>query len=100
MHRTIRVLRIVLPIAFVGFIALIVLNWTKSKNRRDEHAFGQPVVSDKRPKSDTPRALALAFEDTQTVGGRIVSRIRAGKVISFSSGWNTLENVQLTIYRP
>lgn len=100
MHRTIRVLRIVLPIAFVGFILLIVLNWTKSKSRRDDHALGEPVVSDKRPKSDTPRALALEFEDTQTVGGRIVSRIRAGRVVSFSSGWNTLENVQLTIFRP
>jgi lipopolysaccharide export system protein LptA len=40
------------------------------------------------------------FEDTQSIGGRIASHIRADRVVAYNSGWNTLENVHLTIYRP
>jgi LPS export ABC transporter protein LptC len=93
----IKVLRVVLPIIFVGFIAVIVASWSRDKPRHDQ-PISQPVLSTARPQ-DKPRLESHTFEDTQTIAGRVASRIRAERVVSFASGWNTLENVQLTIYR-
>lgn len=98
MQQTIKVLRYALPIAFIAFIAVIIVSW----NRRGGPIGSEPatpVVSDLRPH-DIAQADAIAFEDTQTIGGRVVSRIRAARVVAFKSGWNTLEGVELTIFRP
>jgi LPS export ABC transporter protein LptC len=98
MQRTVRILRIALPLVFVGFIALLVVNWNRSAFRRTEDP-SAPVTSTQRPQ-DNPQVEAVAFEDTQTIGGRVVSRIRAARVVGFESGWTTLENAQIIIYRP
>jgi len=98
-QRTIRILRVALPIALVAFIAVIVLNWRASRRVRDR-APATGVTSSMRP-FDIPGSEAKSFEDTQTIGGRVVSRIRARRVVAFvKSGWNTLEGVELTIFRP
>jgi lipopolysaccharide transport protein LptA len=97
MQRTIRVLRIALPIAFVAFVLLIVLNWNEAAGiRRSKPA--APVKSEQRP-ADNPLAESTAFEDVQTIGGRVVSRISAQRVVAFESGWTTLEGVKMTLYR-
>ena len=98
MQRTIRILRVALPLVFIGFVLVIVLSWQRGKPKRDK-AGAQPVTSTMRP-TDKPQILSTTFEDTQTVNGRMVSHIRAERVVAFQSGWNTLENVQMTIYRP
>lgn len=98
MQRTIRVLRIALPILFLAFVAVLVLNWNRGAGPRAKQP-SVPVTSTQRP-SDRPMGEAIAFEDTQTIGGRVVSRIRAQRVVPFESGWTTLEGVQLTIFRP
>jgi LPS export ABC transporter protein LptC len=97
-QRTIRILRVALPLVFIAFIAVIAVNWRRGKPHKDK-AGTQPVTSTMRP-NDKPAMTSITFEDTQTVNGRIASRIRAERVIAFQSGWNTLENVQMTIYRP
>lgn len=97
MQRTIRALRIALPIAILGFILLIVFSWTATKTRRAP-APAEPVTSTQRPE-DRPLVEGKSFEDVQTIGGRVVSRIRANRVVSFESGWTTLEGVQLTLFR-
>ncbi|HET7704851.1 MAG TPA: LPS export ABC transporter periplasmic protein LptC [Thermoanaerobaculia bacterium] len=97
MTRTVRVLRVALPIAFVAFVGLLVLSWNRSDTRRD-NGDANPVTSTQRPE-DKPQAEAIKFEDVQTIGGRVVSRIRATRVVGFESGWSTLEGVHLTIYR-
>ena len=97
MQRTIRVLRIALPILFVAFIALIALNWNRAAGRKPGKP-GEPVTSTQRP-DDEPIAASTAFEDVQTIGGRVVSRISAARVVAFESGWTTLEGVKLTLYR-
>ena len=98
MQRTIRILRVALPIVFIGFVIVIALNWRRGKPHKDK-AGAVPVTSTIRP-TDTASIESKTFEDTQTVNGRIASRIRAQRVVAFQSGWNTLENVQMTIYRP
>jgi lipopolysaccharide transport protein LptA len=97
MQRTIRVLRIALPIAILGFILLIVFNWTATQ-RKGGSGQTEGVTSTQRPE-DTAIVEGRAFEDVQTIGGRVVSRIRANRVVSFSSGWTTLEGVELTLFR-
>lgn len=97
MQRTIKILRAALLIALVAFAVFIVRNWT-TRVRPPKDAV-DPIRSTQRP-DDKPQLQAIAFEDTQTVGDRVVSRIRANRVVVFTSGWNTLEGVQLTIYRP
>ncbi|HET7434148.1 MAG TPA: LPS export ABC transporter periplasmic protein LptC, partial [Thermoanaerobaculia bacterium] len=92
-----RFLRIALPVAFVAFIAVIAINWNRTKIRRDKAAT-QPVVGTR--SGETPQGEAKQFDDTQTIGGRVVSRIRAKRVVSYTSNWTTLEDVQLTIFRP
>jgi lipopolysaccharide export system protein LptA len=97
-QRTIRILRVALPLLFIAFIAVIAVNWRRGKPHKDK-AGTVPVTSTMRP-NDKPAILSVTFEDTQTVNGRIASKIRAERVVAFQSGWNTLENVQMTIYRP
>ena len=99
MQRTIRFLRVALPIAFFGFILLIALSWNRARITKDK-AITQPVTSTIRPDEKSPNIESKSFEDTQTIAGRVASRIRAKRVVAFQSGWNTLEGVQLTIYRP
>ena len=97
MQRTVRVLRIALPILILAFVAFIVLKWNPSGGRRPPKP-GQAVKSDQRPQ-DKPLAQSTAFEDVQTIGGRVVSRISAARVVAFESGWTTLEGVKMTLYR-
>jgi lipopolysaccharide export system protein LptA len=97
-QRTIRILRVALPVVFIAFIAVIAVNWRRGKPHKDKGGT-QPVTSTMRP-NDKPAMTSITFEDTQTVNGRVASRIRAERVVAFQSGWNTLENVQMTIYRP
>jgi LPS export ABC transporter protein LptC/lipopolysaccharide transport protein LptA len=97
MQRTVRALRIALPIAILAFILVIVFSWTASKNKRGT-AQVEPVTSTQRPE-DRPLVEGKSFEDVQTIGGRVVSRIRANRVVSFESGWTTLEGVELTLFR-
>ncbi len=98
MQRTIRILRVALPLVFIGFVLVIALSWTRGKPKRDK-AGTIPVTSTIRPV-DKPAIVSTTFEDTQTINGRLASHIRAERVVAFQSGWNTLENVQMTIYRP
>jgi LPS export ABC transporter protein LptC/lipopolysaccharide transport protein LptA len=98
-QRTIRILRVALPIAFFGFILLIALSWNRARITKDR-AITQPVTSTIRPNEKSPNIESKSFEDTQTIAGRVASRIRAKRVVAFQSGWNTLEGVHLTIFRP
>jgi len=95
MQRTIRILRIALPIVFIAFIAVIALSWTRS-SRQAEKAQTQPIAV---ARPEAPRAESKGFEDTQSIGGRVVSHIVATRVVAYKSAWNTLENVRLTLYR-
>jgi hypothetical protein len=97
-QRTIRTLRVALPLVFFGFILLIALSWHRGKTQNDR-TNASPVTSTLRPV-DKPTIVSTTFEDTQTINGRLAAHIRAQRVIAFQSGWNTLENVQMTIYRP
>jgi lipopolysaccharide transport protein LptA len=97
MQRTVRVLRIALPIVFIAFVAFIVISWNRSGGRLGRTKV-DPVTSTVRP-DDEAELEARAFRDVQTVGGRVVSEIVAARVVSFASGWTTLEGVKLTLYR-
>ena len=97
MQRTVRVLKIALPILIVAFIALIAFSWNRNRITGGRTK-NDPVTSTQRPE-DKARAEGMAFDDVQTIGGRVVSRIRARRVVSFESGWSTLEEAYLTIYR-
>jgi LPS export ABC transporter protein LptC/lipopolysaccharide transport protein LptA len=97
-QRTVRVLRVALPIVFFAFIIVIAITWRHGKPRRDKST-NQPVTSTIRPV-DKPQIESKKFEDTQTVGGKVVAHIVAERVVAFQSGWNTLENVRLTLFRP
>ncbi len=96
MQRTIRALRIALPIVFVAFIALIVVSWNRSVRK---NSVPNPAVTSTMRPEDTPLAEFKAFSDVQTIGGRVVSRISADRVVPFKSGWSTLEGVKLILYR-
>lgn len=98
MQRSVRVLRVALPVIFFAFIIVIAITWRHGKPRRDKST-NQPVTSTIRP-SDTAAIESKRFEDTQTVGGKVVAHIVAERVVAFQSGWNTLENVKMTLYRP
>jgi lipopolysaccharide export system protein LptA len=97
MQRTVRVLRIALPIAFIAFVAVLYVNWDRSRSPRKRQP-ADAVTSTQRP-GDDPQAEARAFRDVQTIGGRVVSEIVAARVVAFKSGWTTLEGVTLTLYR-
>lgn len=98
MQRTIRILRVALPAAFFGFVLLIALSWNRARTQK-EGSTNEPVTSTIRP-IDKPQIESKTFEDTQTIAGRVAAHIRAERVVAFQSGWNTLESVQLTIFRP
>jgi lipopolysaccharide transport protein LptA/LPS export ABC transporter protein LptC len=97
MQRTIRVLRFALPIAFLAFVAVLYRSWNPGKGRIPQQPL-EAVTSTQRP-GDRPEIEAKAFRDVQTIGGRVVSEIIATRVVSFRSGWTTLEGVTLTLYR-
>jgi lipopolysaccharide transport protein LptA len=97
MQRTVRVLRIALPIAFLAFVGLIVFSWNKLASPAPRPP-SEAVTSTQRPH-DEPLAEGRAFRDVQTIGGRVVSEIVATRVVAFESGWTTLEGVTLTLYR-
>ncbi|HVE69914.1 MAG TPA: LPS export ABC transporter periplasmic protein LptC [Thermoanaerobaculia bacterium] len=97
MQRTVRVLRIALPILFLIFVGIIVVSWNRGRGAAPRKP-GEPVTSELR-KNDKPLAQSTAFEDVQTIGGRVVSRISATRVVAFQSGWTTLEGVKLILYR-
>lgn len=96
MQRTVKVLRIALPILILAFIGFIAISY-RSTVHRDKPA-AENVTSTQRPH-DIAQGEGKSFEDVQTIGGRVVSRIRAERVVAFQSGWTTLENVALTLYR-
>jgi len=98
MQRTVRILRIALPIAFFAFILLIVLSWSRRRSPREATGSSDPVKITRT--GEKPQAESKQFEDTQTIAGRVVSRIRARRVVAYTSNWNTLEDVAMTIYRP
>src|SRR3954471_6764552 len=98
MQQTIRTLRIVLPIAFLVFLLIIVLSWRRGGTPAKDRPKAEPVAST-RPAKEKPQIESKQFEDTQSVGGRTVAYIRAKHVINYSSNWNTLEDVELKIYR-
>lgn len=97
MQRTIKLLKIALPIAIAAFILTLVLEFKRNVVQRTGPE--KPVTSDIRPQ-DKPTAVGMTFRDVQTIGGRVVSEIVARRVISFESNWTTLEDVRMTIYRP
>lgn len=97
MQRTVRILRIALPVVIVAFVALLAFSWNATGGRQQKPP-SDAVTSTQRP-DDNPLVEAKAFRDTQTIGGRVVSEIVATRVVSFESGWTTLEGVTLTIYR-
>ncbi|HEX3109770.1 MAG TPA: LPS export ABC transporter periplasmic protein LptC [Thermoanaerobaculia bacterium] len=98
MQRTVRVLRIALPILFVGFVLLIIFSWSHRHAPLDSNTAGEQVPITRQ--GEKPQVYSKQFEDTQTIAGRVVSRIRATRVVAYTSNWNTLEDVALTIYRP
>ncbi len=97
MQRTVRALRIALPILFIAFIVVLYVSWDVSRSPK-KRIPPEAVTSTQRPEDD-PQAEARAFRDVQTIGGRVVSEIVAERVVSFKSGWTTLEGVTLTLYR-
>ena len=99
MQRTVRILNILLPILFVGFIGVIALNWRKTHSNAPKNPI-DPPTSNLRPPTDKTMLESKTFEDTQTVAGKVVMHIKATRLVSFQSGWNTLEDATLTIYRP
>jgi len=97
MQRTIRILRIALPIAFFAFVVLLVLSWQRGKVKRPKQP-NEPLAG--TITGQKVQVLFNGFEDTQTVGGRVVMRVKAARVVAYTGDWNTLESVDLTIYRP
>lgn len=95
MHRLVKALRLIIPILLLVFIAVVVASYTR-RPRTEKKA--EPFSSPLR-KGDKPLLVATTFEDTQSIGGRIVSRIRARRTVGFASGFYTLEGVELTIFR-
>lgn len=95
MTPAVRILRVALPIIFVGFVVLIVLSFTANE-RKDEES-GEPAAGLRR--NERPQRIGEQFEGVQTIGGRTVLRIKAQRTVGFESGWYTLEDVELTVYR-
>lgn len=95
MHPLVRFLRIALPVVFVGFVILIVVSFTRAQFP-DRKSDAEPVIGI-RP-GDNPSLVMKSFEDTHSIGGRLVSRIRATRTIGFESGWFALESVELALF--
>jgi lipopolysaccharide transport protein LptA len=98
MSPAVKFLRIALPIAFLAFVIIIVISFT-GRPRRVQQRQGEAVNIAPRTSTDKAKLVADAFEDTQTIGGRVTLKISAKKFIGFVSGWNRLEDVHLTVYR-
>ncbi|HVT03712.1 MAG TPA: LPS export ABC transporter periplasmic protein LptC, partial [Thermoanaerobaculia bacterium] len=96
MQRTVKTLRILLPIAFVAFIVLIGISY-KKHGKPPRTTTDQPVKSPIRPGK--PQMVLETFDDTQTIGGKMALHIKARRTIGLENGWYTLEDVHLTIYR-
>jgi len=97
MQRTIRILKVVLPIVIVGFIAYLVLSFNRAATPRRNNP-GDTETSGR--SNDKPIIKSVKFRDVQTIGGRVVMEIIAEKVVAYESRWTTLEGVRMTIYRP
>lgn len=96
MQRKIKLLRGIVLVLFLGFVSLIALCYSSTSRR--ERLVSEPVAPAHR-ENDRPQLISEEFEDTQTIGGRIVSRIRARRTTQYKSGWYLLENVHVSIYR-
>ena len=97
MHKTVQTLRLVLPIAFLVFLIVLIFNYT-SRELEDQEP-SAPIDAVSPIGEDPARVIAYEFDDTHSIGGRVLSRILAEKTVGFESGWYTLEGVQLDIYR-
>jgi len=95
MHPLVRFLRVALPVAFVGFVILIIVSFTRAQFP-DRKSDPGPITGIR--ENDNPSLVMDAFEDTHSIGGRIVSRIRATRTIGFESGWYALESVELALF--
>lgn len=96
MNRKIRIIRTIVLALLIGFILLIGLCYTSTSRRGPQT--GETIKTEPRA-NDRPQLVAEMFEDVQTIAGKVVSRIRAKRTVGYKSGWYTLEDVQLTIYR-
>ena len=97
MQRTIiRILKVVLPIAIVGFVVYLAFIFKSSVVRPSNPT--ETETSTQRP-GDKSVAKSDKFRDVQTIGGRVVMEIVAEKVVAYESRWTTLEGVRMTIYR-
>ncbi len=97
MQQTIRTLRIVLPIAFFVFLLIIALSWRRGGGPLKDRTPVEPVKIVRT--GDKPQGESKEFEDTQTVAGRKIAYIHAKHLVNYSSNWNTLEDVELQIFR-
>src|ERR1051325_3163417 len=96
MQRAIRILKVVLPVVIIAFLAYLILSFNRS-NRRDRTPPGDTATTT-RP-GDKPIALSKKFRDVQTIGGRVVMEIVADEVVALQSRWTTLQGVNMTMYR-
>ncbi|MBI2213678.1 MAG: LPS export ABC transporter periplasmic protein LptC [Acidobacteria bacterium] len=97
MNPVVKWLRILLPIAFFAFIALIVASYSRGKIDRSGSIADEVDVAP-READDTPSLVMKTFEDTHSLGGKMISRIRATRTTGFKSGWYTLEGIDLTLF--
>jgi lipopolysaccharide export system protein LptA/lipopolysaccharide export system protein LptC len=97
MQRTIRILKVVLPILIVAFVAYLVLSFDRSARPAQKNPSDTDIAT-QRP-GDKSIAKSGKFHDVQTVGGRVVMEIAAEEVVAFASRWTTLQGVRMTIYR-
>jgi len=97
MNPIVKWLRILLPIAFVAFIALIVMSYSRGSIDRSGSIADERDLAP-READDTPSLVMKTFEDTHSLGGRMISRIRATRTTGFKSGWYTLEGIELTLF--
>lgn len=96
MNSKIRIIRNIVLALLIGFILLIGLCYTSTSRRG--RPTGETIKTETRA-NDRTQLVAEMFEDVQTLAGKVVSRIRAKRTIGYKSGWYTLQDVQLTIYR-
>ncbi|MEO8216035.1 MAG: LPS export ABC transporter periplasmic protein LptC [Acidobacteriota bacterium] len=97
MQNGIRLLRLTLPVLFVAFLVILGLSYTS--NRRDDRSGDASRAVPPVRSNDKAQLVSYNFEDTQTIGGRVVSRIKAKQTVGFVSGWYELKDVVLTVYR-
>ena len=62
----------------MGFVLLIVLSWSHRRAAMDSNTPGEQVPVTRQ--GEKPQVFSKQFEDTQTIAGRVVSRIRATRV--------------------